>query len=159
MNNLPILETIECSCETCVSACRKKPGWFLPEEITPAANSLGMTDKDFFEKYLGVDYYWKDGEHNYVLSPAVKSMNPGEMFPFSAGGECVFFENGKCNIHENKPYECKIYDHRHLAPDDIHEKVSEQWVPHKDEIKSLYGKEPVVPVPTMIDLLGFLKNF
>ena len=158
--NLPIVDVIECSCNRCTSACKQKPGWFLPEEIKPAADLLGMTEKDFFEKYLGVDYYCRiDEDFLYVISPAIKEkMSPGEMFPFSGTGECVFFNDGKCGIHSAKPYECKVYDHRHKNPN-VHEEVAKYWSEHQDKIKNLIGSDPATPEVGIFDFLEMLKDF
>ena len=136
-------DIIECSCDKCVAACKKKPGWFLPEEVKPAADSLGLTEKEFFDRYLAVDYFLGEEEKS-VISPATKTMNPGDVFPFNPIGECIFLEDGKCKIHSEKPYECKIYDHRNLVPKDTHKKVAESWIPHKLKIAELLGREPTV---------------
>ena len=154
MDLLPLLnDTIECSCEECTSACHRKPGWFLPEEIKPAAELFGMTEKEFFNKFLSVDYYGNEyDEHGnfipngftFLLSPATNKSQPGEIFPFDPSGTCVFLKDGKCSIHAAKPFECKVYDHRQLISKDIHEHVAKAWLEHKDKIIELLGKEPKV---------------
>lgn len=160
---LPILnDTIECSCDNCVSACKKKPGWFAPGEIKPAADLLGMSEKDFFDKYLSVDYWGKPDSWLFVLSPATLNATPGKEFPLDPTGQCVFLtEDGKCSIHEAKPYECKSYDHRNKEEDreqfsNQHLSVAEAWVPHKDYITSLLGREPEVSPPSPLEMLQFL---
>lgn len=164
--NLPILnDTIDCSCNDCISACKAKPGWFLPEEIKPAADLLGLTEKEFFEKYLSVDYYHLEKSFLFVLSPATSNSVPGEEFPFEPGGRCTFLtEDEKCSIHSAKPYECKSYDHRDKYKDvNLHLAVAQAWVKHKDYIANLLGREPEISPPNPMEiiahLLGRLKSF
>ena len=160
MDLLPLLnDTIECSCEECTSACHRKPGWFLPEEIKPAAALLGITEQEFFNEYLSVDYYGSshDAEGNeipngfmFVLSPATDKSQPGDIFPFDPSGTCVFLKDNKCSIHSAKPFECKVYDHRHLVSTEVHKHVAEAWLEHKNKIVELLGREP--EVESFVDL-------
>lgn len=60
---------IECSCQECISYCKKRPGWFRPEEIAPLAESLGLIIEETFQKYLIIDY-WCTDDSIYLLSPA-----------------------------------------------------------------------------------------
>ena len=154
---LPILnDTIECSCEDCTSACYRKPGWFLPHEIKPAADLLGLTEQEFFDKHLSVDYYGRPDSFTFVLSPATTNAVPGEEFPFNPNGRCVFLtEDNKCSIHNAKPYECKTFDHRKLDAEgfESHEAVAQAWDEHKDRIVELLGREPEVKVPTSLEAL------
>lgn len=86
-----------CSCEKCRECCRREPGWFLPEEIDPAAAFLGLTREAFIARYCA--------EHAagsaLALSPA---QTPGTT-------ACVFLgRDGLCAIHPVKPHECrKVY--------------------------------------------------
>lgn len=165
MAELPLLnDTIECSCQDCTSPCYKRPGWFLPEEIKPAADLLGMTEKEFFDTYLSVDY-WVDGSKSlFVLSPAIENSTPGEMYPFNPIGKCVFLKDGKCGIHAAKPFECKLHDHRKKPKTkeqdekltEGHLAVAQAWIPHRDHIVKLLGREPSVEVNPFEALMGFL---
>lgn len=162
MESLPILEdTIECSCHTCVQACLKKPGWFAPGEIKPAADLLGMTEEDFFKKYLSVDYWTNPDANLFVLSPAIVGETPGQEFPLEPTGKCVFLtDEGKCSIHAAKPYECRSYDHRQKRDDSNseHLAVAESWVPHKDYISKLLGREPEITSLNPFDMLMFIAK-
>ena len=53
-----------------------KPGWFAPGEAERAAKLFGLTFKQFFNKYLTVDYYEGYNNNNdiFVLSPAIKNI-------------------------------------------------------------------------------------
>lgn len=138
----------ECTCERCQDACRRKPGWFLPSEAENLAELMGMTLKDLFDKYLGVDWYVGFPDV-FVLSPAVCSMSTGGMFSGDPQGICVFFNQatGKCAAHsEHKPIECKIYHHddelRKRTP--THEDVARAWntKENQQQIRDLLGEEP-----------------
>lgn len=166
MTTLPVLtDTIECSCGTCVSACRKKPGWFSPNEIKPLADYLGITEKELFEKHLLVDYYvdMEKDQVFFVLSPSIKDHKPGQEFPFFPTGSCVFLNaDEKCSIHPAKPFECKAFDHRNEdfeAGKQVHFAVAQSWADYKQYITDLLGREPQVqPIPMSMDLYGFVMN-
>ena len=162
MASLPLLnDTIECSCRDCTSACYKKPGWFIPEEIKPAADLLGLTEEEFFKQFLSVDYYGNPDNFLFVLSPATVDNQPGEMFPLIPSGQCVFLKDGACSIHAAKPFECKLYDHRKNesaeAAREGHLAVAEAWIPHKDRIAQLLGREPTVET-NPFEMLGFMLD-
>ncbi len=83
-----------CSCERCQECCRREPGWFVPEEIAPAAKHLGLTERNFISCLC--EEHTEDGVR--AFSPGRK---PGKT-------ECVFLNrDGLCEIHEVKPYECR----------------------------------------------------
>lgn len=83
-----------CSCEKCRECCRREPGWFLPEEIEPAATFLKLDRETFVARFCAE--HIEDGV--LALSPAVK---PGTT-------ECIFYDrNGLCAIHPVKPHECR----------------------------------------------------
>ncbi|MFA4875601.1 MAG: YkgJ family cysteine cluster protein [bacterium] len=86
-----------CSCPACRECCKREPGWFVPEEIAPAARFLKLSEADFVARFC--EEHDEDGV--LALSPARK---PGK-------SECVFLKRGGlCEIHEVKPYECrKVY--------------------------------------------------
>lgn len=136
-----------CSCNSCVSACKHKPGWFKPGEAEAAASLVGMPLKEFFDKYLMADF-WVNilPPDTYVLSPAVED-NAGKVAPFSAFGKCVFLEDDKCSIHEAKPFECKAYDHAtsSQASYENHKEAGMAWLGHQDQIKELLGSDPTRP--------------
>lgn len=131
----------------------------LPGEAEKIAEYLGITLKELFIKYLAIDYYLscKDG-NKYLLSPAVKSMIPGNMVPANPMGECIFFdkESSKCKIHPVAPYECKKFIHgtQRTEIEERHKWVAEQWNNEKnyDQLVELYEKEPLVPKISMEDL-------
>ena len=100
-----------CDCLKCQSLCRHEPGWFLPEEIDPVAQFLGLTLDEFSQKYCNV--------HSLCLSPKYLTREK----------RCLFFLVGHCRIHDVKPYECrKVYGcespRRHKR---IREMIRRQW--------------------------------
>jgi Fe-S-cluster containining protein len=133
----------ECKCEECKNSCAYKPGWFLPGEIEKAAQYLMMSEQEFFDQYLGVDWY-EDFNDIFVLAPAITSMYPGEEYPANPKGQCVFFHNGLCNIHSVKPYEC--IESYHADTYDISQKrhsfVAQTWIDKQDYICTLLGRDP-----------------
>lgn len=147
-------EDNSCSCKECQNACKIKPGWFLPGEAEEAAKLKNMTLPDFFNKYLGVDWYGqlknadKTDKNVFLLAPATTKMRAGNEYLFNPHGQCVFYVNGKCDIHEAKPYECKEY--LHGTPSDLledrHYKVAEKWntPENQKQIQKLLRRPPKV---------------
>lgn len=135
-------ERIECQCEHCKNACKSCPGWFLPGEAEAAATHMGLSLQDFFDKYLGVNW-WEGDDPIFVLAPALVGEDTGTEYPGDPRGTCVFFnKDGLCDIHKVKPYECA-----ELLCDDPnaqkrHEFIATQWEVHQDQISELLGREP-----------------
>lgn len=131
----------ECSCERCVSACRKKPGLFMPGEAEVLAANLGLTLKELFETRLAVE--WEMTSHLekiFVLSPAIEGNATGQEFPaFRRWGTCTFLKDGLCEIHAlGKPYDCAAATHWLRAePPTV-----AAWVEHQDQIRELLGRDP-----------------
>ncbi|MBI4211508.1 MAG: YkgJ family cysteine cluster protein [Deltaproteobacteria bacterium] len=104
-----------CDCEKCRECCTREPGWFVPQEISIAATALGLSDKEYVATYCQ--------EHEI---DGVTALSPKQK-PRSTA--CVFFEKGKCTIHNVKPYECrKVYgceaDRRHRRTREL---VTRYW--------------------------------
>jgi Fe-S-cluster containining protein len=138
------------TCAACSDACSHKPGWFLPGEAERAAAHLGLTLQELFDRHLLVDY-WSgtkatDYEDVFVLSPAIVGATPGREFPRDPLGTCVFFQAGRCAIHEVKPFECRDY----WCGDGVtaeenktrREQVALAWRDHQGQLDELLGREP-----------------
>lgn len=83
-----------CDCKKCRELCRHEPGWFMPEEIGPAADFFGLGEREFIKKYL--------------IEHIVEGVSA--LAPKMEHGACVFLKEGLCSIHPVKPYECrKVY--------------------------------------------------
>lgn len=121
----------ECDCDTCKNACKNRPGWFLPEQIN---NILDHFDVDSIEDLVDkrkviIDYWNNDDKDILLLAPNIKGNNE-IYYPAYPGGECIFFDKqGKCDIYNNRPYECSEYLHGQ-STDTIeirHELVKQKW--------------------------------
>lgn len=132
------------TCHECQSACQVKPGWFLPGEAEKAADLLGMPMQEFFDRYLAVDWWEGYPKDTFILSPAVVGESTGDMFPAAPRGQCVFYQEGQCQIHEAKPHECRQYwcGEPSGEASGRHRKVAEAWDAHQPQITSLLGREP-----------------
>jgi len=127
----------ECSCERCVSACRRKPGLFMPGEAEVLAANMGLTLKELFETRLAVEWETTTGgERIYALSPAIEGIEPGGKFPEDRRfGTCTFLKDGRCEVHElGKPYDCAMATH---APAIDPTCTVAAWVPHQGQIREL----------------------
>lgn len=152
----------DCQCNRCVGACSHNPGWFTPRQAEKVAKLLGLTLKEFFDKYLGVNW-WEKEEGSYekdifVLAPAITTMEAGTEYPADPRGKCVFFKDGKCQIHDAKPHECKAYTHTDTR-EDVHVRhraVADKWATEKNQkqIVKLLGREPKSENFSLLDLYG-----
>lgn len=145
-----------------MAACKYKPGWFKPEEIEKAAAFLKMTVKEFFNKYLQVEYWEGDeqssGKDVFILAPVPGACSPGQLANYRVAiGTCVFLKDGKCSIHPVKPFECKemIHDVNDAGP---HEEAMASWNNEKDQkqIAELLGYKPEIPEHSFLDGLNWL---
>ncbi len=78
-----------CTCASCQRCCQFHPGYFLPPDYKKFAKRTGLGHMVISDE-IGVHPRTKNGERF---------------------GECVFFSEGRCRIHEVKPYSCKMADH------------------------------------------------
>lgn len=142
---------MDCSCERCRNFCRTKPGWFTPDQIDIVGRKLNLTIKDLFTRYLTVDPVLIGAARGwtgvYVLAPAIVGKGSGSVSDPNAKGTCVWFENGRCAIHDVKPRECGLVDHS-TTPEDtdlLRAAIVRHWRPHKRLIQNLYGKKLKLP--------------
>ena len=138
----------ECNCNICQGACKHKPGRFLPGEVAKAAKLLNLSEKDFFDKYIGVD--WNIGglfeKRIFHLVPITTKMKAGVECPEYSNGQCIFFINKKCSIHNAKPKECSLYNHSLSDKQCINNmnKIVKAWntIKGRKEIQRLLGRKP-----------------
>lgn len=143
----------QCQCDYCRSCCGYKPGWFLPKEAEKVAEYMNLSLKDFFNKYLGVDWYenyGKEGKSVFVLAPATKTMRTGKLYSAKPTGECIFFVNELCKIHSIKPYECAVAGCKTKSKK-RHPMMARIWnkTEYQNQIKELLGRTPKAKVWTM----------
>lgn len=105
MSNLNELFTrTHCSCAQCKAACRTMPGTLAPGDVERIADYFGVEiTPDFISKnFRASDGFriHKSGEHMTVptIVPAQKS-----------NGECIFYANGSCTVHEVSPFGCSQF--------------------------------------------------
>lgn len=143
------------TCTTCRAGCTRKPGWFLPGEAEKAAVHLGMTLQEFFDAYLAVD--WWEGEPDiFLLSPSIVGEDTGTEFPGNPGGACVFYKEGRCQIHEVKPFECRDFWCGSPGLSTVHHDTAHAWAAHQGQIRGLLGREPKSAAYEGGGLLGWL---
>jgi len=96
-------QPISCNCEKCKQMCQRVPCLGTPQDILAIINA-GYVDKVCYtEWYAGMLF----GHMEPIEMVQIKSKSKGN------NGECVFFHDGKCELHENglKPTEGKLAHH------------------------------------------------
>lgn len=145
-----------CSCHGCQRACETKPGWFLPGEAEKAAALLNIPLQQFFNEYLGVDW-WEDSLNPiFVLAPATTDMDTGEEYDSNPRGICIFYKDGLCTIHDAKPFECREFLHGDSRDTTYkrHQSVAAAWEENQKQISDLLGRKP--ESSESFSLLGWL---
>ena len=108
-DNFPVTS---CDCSECRAACSNSPGWFMPNQIGPLANHLGMSVGELFAKKLAVGVTAMPGgktNHGVMPHKMRDGKKPGSVWTLtelSTPGRCIFFDRGKCTIYKFRPYEC-----------------------------------------------------
>jgi len=81
----------EMSCLDCANCCKSIPPQLLKSDVKRISNFLGMSKKEFTEKYTVID---EDDDLVFKKSP------------------CVFLEDDNaCQIYEVRPQACREYPH------------------------------------------------
>ena len=150
----------DCNCESCIRACKYRPGWFKFGEIGRVAKFLKTTTAKLFKQYLCVDWYYGKhfGDDVFIVAPAVIG-HEGGMSPYNPRGRCVFLtDDDKCLIHPVKPFECAIYDHdmKFETMQKEHGMVAQTWDGDRQRkhVRRLLGYEPYAPAPGIIDMVA-----
>lgn len=143
---------MDCSCDRCQSLCHNKPGWFTPQQIELVARKRDITIGALFKDYLAIDAVLiaQAGRPMgvYVLAPTIVGTESGSISDPAARGTCVWFRNGKCEVHEVKPAECRATDHSTFAHDSdlLRASILKQWIPYKKFVQDLYKKKLKLPL-------------
>lgn len=107
-----------CSCERCVSACRRDPGRLIPADVKKIAAFLNIGEKELLASYLVRVPAGGKNSHIHFLAPAKLKAGhflavPGTTVPdyyAHENGRCVFLSaENLCAIHAVKPFECAAY--------------------------------------------------
>lgn len=135
---------MECRCLNCLDACKHRPGWFKPGEVEKVAEHLDVSIDKLFRHKLAVDW-WEAEKDVFVLAPALKGEEAGTEYPGDPRAECVFFQNGLCEIHPVKPFECKEANHNREKSRSDHQHASDAWntPEYQAKIEKLLGRKPV----------------
>ena len=97
------LKRTVCDCDVCQAGCRTMPGYLVPEDLP------------FFDV--------KDLRRSEGATVVVRGrlLDIPTLVPTQKeNGECVFYQNGKCSVHEHAPYGCRMFStcSSHLDPQD-----------------------------------------
>lgn len=105
-----------------------------------------MTLQELFDKHLSVEW-WEDMrgcESSFVLAPAIAgNHDEGGMASYDPKGRCGFLKDGRCSIHEAKPFECRAYVHTDTKDivKERHKAVAWAWFKpeHQEQLRELNG--------------------
>jgi Fe-S-cluster containining protein len=107
-----------CSCERCVSACRRDPGRLIPADVKKLAAFLNIGEKELAARFLvRIPAKGKNSRIHFLAPAKIKAerflAEPGTVVPDyyeHEKGRCVFLAAGNaCSIHPVKPFECAAY--------------------------------------------------
>lgn len=135
---------MECECQPCKNACSHMPGWFKPEQINKVAEFLEISIQKLFDTKLAVN--WWENPNMFSIVPATINMKPGREVNYNPRGICIFFKEGKCEIHSVKPFECFEFSHKSSRKDvdNAHEEAAFSWKNDQEMIIELLGEEPIM---------------
>ena len=112
---------------------------------------MNVTVAQLFQDYLTIDAVLVGNKTNtagiYVLAPALVGSKAGSISEPTKKGTCVWFEAGRCKIHDVKPLECQAVDHA-TAPQDadlVRVGILKKWKANKKFVQDLYGKKLKLP--------------
>jgi len=128
----------ECDCKSCQNACKYRPGWFLPNQVADIEKFFNKPISLLLGEKLSID--WWEEENILILAPQLKN-NDDIQYPADPRGECVFFNDNKCDIHKIKPFECAEYlhDENIIKNKERHKFVKDEW--KKSNILNKYKED------------------
>lgn len=101
----------ECRCPICADLCNGNPGWFMPGEAELAAQHVGLTFREFFDKYLIVEYWVGNAGDVLVLAPRRVTQH-GQMATYAdnfSRAKCRLLTDSGCSLSvERRPFECAV---------------------------------------------------
>ena len=106
------------SCDNCGDCCRI-PGIFLPPEIDPLGNHLGMDREELFRRFLIAELFTPAVKLSpaFVISPVKQASGRRHADLLSDHGyvhalhqRCIFRDEGarSCGVHGVKPFGCTL---------------------------------------------------
>ena len=81
-----------CGCKKCKAGCRSMPGYLVPDD-------LANFDKNDLARSEGAVVIY-EGERIDIPTIVPKT---------NERGECVFFESGRCTVHNHSPFGCRMF--------------------------------------------------
>lgn len=81
-----------CDCDQCQAGCKSMPGYLVADDL-PFFNVKDLRSSE------GATIL----THGRVLK--LPSLVPAQ----KENGECVFFDQGRCTVHEHSPYGCRMF--------------------------------------------------
>lgn len=103
-----LIERTRCDCNKCKEYCTVMPGFLVPEDLANLCRHTGFENspEEFAEKFL-------------AASPGALVMYNGEPFRIRTlvpktkpDGDCIFFHDDKCVVHEVSPFGCSMFGAR-----------------------------------------------
>lgn len=108
-----------CTCDMCVGARERNPGWFTPEEAMQAIKA-GYARRMMRDWYVPDEHVASEHDKIYVLAPASQGFGGTDAPEIPEGlnlvaamfwckGRCTFLNKGLCEIHDSgfKPLQCR----------------------------------------------------
>lgn len=95
-----------CACRRCSICCEHIPGTLVPSDLAAIAAKFGRTDLEAFARE-----WMLAGDSATIRLADGRVLTLGKLVPRrGADGACVFYEHGRCSIHEVAPFGCRYYD-------------------------------------------------
>jgi len=127
-----------CACKKCQAGCRSLPGYLVPDDLP------NFDKKDLAQSEGAVVIY--EGERMNIPTIVPKT---------NERGECVFFESGRCTVHDHSPFGCRMFsvcdesdDREHLRHIGL-----EQIFQNKEYLATLVQLEHAAPRQERLDRL------
>jgi Fe-S-cluster containining protein len=125
----------ECSCNRCKKMCSEsRPCWGTPNDMKRIIEN-GFTNRIMLDYYEG-ELDNKTIKYTEIVTPALVGCE-GSRAPFWPVGRCTFYtDDGKCEIHDIKPTEGCVVNHKQ-SYDGLHTSLVETWTKRagKDVVK------------------------
>jgi len=90
----------ETDCTSCANCCKTMTPTFRKADVARISAHLGMTTKEFHDKYLT----WEEDTKTWV----------------NAKLPCQFLVDNKCSIYEVRPKDCAEFPHHNKRPFDLY---------------------------------------
>jgi Fe-S-cluster containining protein len=122
-HGLDVLERGLCKCEACKAPCKTMPGFLVPGDLERIAAYL---DTPLTDEFIARNFRVASGG-------TVPFEMVGKTLPRPAmvlvpdqrpSGDCVFFQNGLCQIHPVAPFGCRMFEWCHPSPSYRHKALA-----------------------------------